>query len=77
MAKSPAQRLAEIEAIITKLEDALDDETTQEYTINGRAWKRVDFPKAIAMYEDLRQKYLQRNQAASGGRRVLGGMRRL
>lgn len=71
---SAATLLAQTDAAIESLLLAMADEATQEYSYNGRTWKRADFPGALTSLRLLR-KELQSEVAQSSRRTIrLGQM---
>lgn len=46
--------LTQVNSAIESLLTAMADEATQEYSYNGRTWKRADFPTALDSLRRLR-----------------------
>lgn len=66
-------RLALVEQAIDALLVAIADDATQEYSYNGRMWKRAEFHSLLDSLHEMRAIY-QREEASRRGRVSIGSL---
>lgn len=66
-------RLALVEQAIDSLLVAIADDATQEYSYNGRMWKRAEFSSLLSTLYEIRA-ICQREDATRRGRVSVGSL---